>query len=426
MTLPQVATLPVITYTEAMDRCARRVATDPETLTRAASMIADVRERGDQAVRDYARQFGESGRIYAASELEAAAADLSTEQRALFGRVASRILAFANAQRGAFGDLTVAAGSATLSHRLAPVARAGCYVPAGSYPLPSTLLMTVVTARAAGVSEVVVCCPRPTPAILAAAAIAGASRVVALGGVQAIAAMALGLGGVPACDVVVGPGNRWVSAAKQLLSGDVRIDLPAGPSELIVVADETADVRTVAADLIAQAEHDEDALVVAIGLGGFDLAALESALKEQLGALPDTARAIGGRALSRGFCTWARARSDAVALVNAFAPEHLSVQTAAPRELVRQCEHYGAAFVGAAASEALGDYGVGPNHVLPTGGAARRYGALSVLNFLRLQTMVEAERFDASVQADCEALAVIEGLVGHARSIAVRRTAVTP
>jgi phosphoribosyl-ATP pyrophosphohydrolase/phosphoribosyl-AMP cyclohydrolase/histidinol dehydrogenase len=275
--------------------------------------------------------------------------------------------------------------------------------------------MTAVTARAAGVGSVWVASPRPAQVTLAAAAVAGADALLAVGGAQAIAALAWGAGPVPAVDVIVGPGNRWVTAAKQLVAGQVGIDLLAGPSELVVLADADADPAVIAADLLAQAEHDPDARPILVTPSVALADAVDAALSDQLSELPTAA--IAFEAVRNGFCVLVRDLAEGCAVCDRLAPEHLEVLTADADAVASRLRHYGGLFVGAASAEVLGDYGVGPNHVLPTGTAARFSGGLSVLHFLRVRTWLRLE----AGAADAAALARLEGLEGHARSAERRR-----
>ena len=277
--------------------------------------------------------------------------------------------------------------------------------------------MTAVTARAAGVGSVWVASPRPAPATLAAARIAGAEGVLAVGGAQAIAALAFGAGPVSPCDAVVGPGNRFVTAAKALVAGRVVIDGLAGPSELVVLADASADPRLVAADLLAQAEHDEDAVPTLVALDAAWVDRLDAELERQLATLPTAA--VARAALANGRAVLARDLGEACAVCDALAPEHLELQLIDPEPARARVRHYGALFVGAGAAEVLGDYGIGPNHVLPTGGTARARGGLSVLTFLRVRTWLELDDPAASAP-EAAALARMEGLEGHARAAELR------
>jgi phosphoribosyl-ATP pyrophosphohydrolase/phosphoribosyl-AMP cyclohydrolase/histidinol dehydrogenase len=248
---------------------------------------------------------------------------------------------------------------------------------------------------------------------LAAAHVANADALLCVGGAHAIAALAFGAGPVPACDVIVGPGNRWVTAAKQLVSGQVGIDMLAGPSELVVLADDSADPETVAADLLAQAEHDPDALPILVTTSDPLIDHVNEALRAQLAVLPTAETATA--AVSEGFAVLCATLDEAVDVCDALAPEHLEVMTQDAEALQLRLRHYGGLFVGHGAAEVLGDYGAGPNHVLPTGGTARQTGGLSVFTFLRVRTWLRMHA-PAELARDAAALARLEGLEGHARS----------
>jgi phosphoribosyl-ATP pyrophosphohydrolase/phosphoribosyl-AMP cyclohydrolase/histidinol dehydrogenase len=280
-----------------------------------------------------------------------------------------------------------------------------------------------VTARAAGVAEIWVATPRPSPITLAAAAVAGAESVLAVGGAHAIAALAYGIGGPPPCDVVIGPGNRWVTAAKKVVAGDVGIDMLAGPSELVVLADHTADAEMVAADLLAQAEHDPDALPVLVTTDVALAEAVDAALERQLVDLPT--REVAEAALHNGFAVVAGDFEEAAAVCNRLAPEHLQVLTENAGEAAQRLSHYGGLFIGGSSAEVFGDYGIGPNHTLPTGGVARYKGGLSVFDFLRVRTWLHMGDGPNTTVADAAALARLEGLEAHARA-AERRLAMLP
>jgi phosphoribosyl-ATP pyrophosphohydrolase/phosphoribosyl-AMP cyclohydrolase/histidinol dehydrogenase len=398
---------------EQLERVGRQ-ATDERTLAVAAQILREVREGGLAAARAHGQRLGDLGPhdpiVLGPEQMQGAWQGLPEDARGVLARTAERIARFARAHRETLRDGAHGHGG----WRYAPVSRAGCYAPGGRYPLPSSVLMTAVTAKVAGVAEVWVASPRPSPVTLAAAHLAGASSVLALGGAQAIGALAFGAGEVPRCDVVVGPGNRYVTAAKQLVAGQVGIDLLAGPSELVILADEGADPELVAADLLAQAEHDEDALPVLITPDGRLADRVDEVLERQLQDLPTapTARI----ALERGFVLVVRSLAEGIAACDALAPEHLALHVREPERL--SPAHYGALFVGDRSAEVLGDYGAGPNHVLPTGGTARSFGALSVTTFLRLQTWL---RLDESLPTgelweDVAALARMEGLEAHARA----------
>jgi phosphoribosyl-ATP pyrophosphohydrolase/phosphoribosyl-AMP cyclohydrolase/histidinol dehydrogenase len=389
----------------------------------AAGIVEEVRREGEPAVRRWAeslRDLAPGGpMVLGRDELGAALARLPRDRRAVLERVAGRISAFARAQREALSDLEMPVPGGRAGHRVAPVERAGCYAPGGRFPLPSSVLMTALTARVAGVPEVWVASPRPTDETLAAAALAGAKGLLAVGGAQAIAALALGAG-VPRCDAVAGPGNSWVNAAKLLLAGEAGMDLLAGPSELVVLADGTADAELVAADLLAQAEHDVEAFPVLLTDSASLLEAVDRALERRLAGL--SSREIALESLGRGFAVLTADLDEAIALADRLAPEHLQVMTADAPGVAARCRHYGGLFVGPGSAEVAGDYGAGPNHTLPTGGAARYSGGLSVLQFLRVRTWLRLDDpSEASpIYRDAVELASMEGLEGHRRAAAAR------
>lgn len=401
------------------------MAVDEDTLAKAAVIVREVKAGGDPALRVWAERLGDvapGGALMVPAEaLEAAYVALPEADQALLQRVAERVRAFAEAQRAALRDMVLALPGGRAGHTVAPVEAAGCYAPGGRFPLPSSVLMTAVTARTAGVARVWVASPRPAPMTLAAAHVAGADGLLAVGGAQAISALAYGTGSVGRCDVIVGPGNRWVTAAKKLVSGDVRIDMLAGPSELLVLADGTADAETIAADLLGQAEHDPDAIPVLVTTSEALREAVDEALERQLATLPtaETARA----ALGNGMALLAEDLDEAIATANRLAPEHLEVMVAEPWAVAPRLQHYGGLFIGSHAAEVLGDYGAGPNHVLPTGGTARYSGGLSVFDFLRVRTWLEVTAVEDAqgLVEDAVALARHEGLEAHARS-ALRRS----
>jgi len=397
-------------------------AVDEATRVTARSIVDSVRAGGEAVLREYATGLDglqpEAPLTLDRAAMERAADGIAPATRSLLERTAARIRRFAEAQRGALSTLDVPVPGGRAGHDVVPVEAAGCYAPGGRYPLPSSVLMTAVTARAAGVERVVVASPAPDPVVVAAAFIAGADSLLTVGGAQAIGALAHGVPGVcEPVDVIVGPGNRWVTAAKQYVFGDVGIDLPAGPSELVVLADGTADPSLVAADLLAQAEHDPDARTALITTDAALVPRVRAALAEQLEGL-DT-RAVAEQALAAGFAAVAPSLEEALAAVDGLAPEHLQLCLADPEGARRRLRHHGAAFLGERSAEVFGDYGVGPNHVLPTGGAARYSGGLSVFDFLRIRTWLRLDRPER-VADDVEALAQQERLTAHARAAAAR------
>lgn len=399
-------------------------AVDDLTLREAATIVGEVERDGEPALRRYAQRFGdlaEGGKLFLSRDALAQAAEqLTGEDLRLLERTRDSIRHFALQQRECLQPLDIAIGGGRAGHTLAPVKRAGCYAPGGRFPLPSSVLMTAVTARTAGVEEVWVASPKPSLHTLAAAYLAGADGLLAAGGAHAISALAFGCDPLPPSDIVVGPGNRWVTAAKQLVSGRVGIDMLAGPSELLVVADSSANPVLVAADLLAQAEHDVDARPMLLALDASLLDRVEAELQRQLALLAEPS--VAREALNHGFALLVDDRRQAARLCDQIAPEHLEVMLEEADTFAAQLNNYGALFLGAVSAEVFGDYGVGPNHVLPTGGTARYAAGLSVFTFLRIRTWLRLEAAMPETIADASRLARIEGLEAHARAAEARKT----
>jgi phosphoribosyl-ATP pyrophosphohydrolase/phosphoribosyl-AMP cyclohydrolase/histidinol dehydrogenase len=400
---------------------------DSTARDQAAAALALVKENGRAGLLELACKFGDipspdSKYVYDKNDLKAAFDGLTVSDQEVLRRTASRIRTFAMAQRSAINDMETAIPGGKAGHMIAPVKVAGCYAPGGRYPLPSSVLMTAVTARVAGVETVWIASPRPAPATLAAAYIADADGLLCIGGAQAIGAMAYGVDPVPPCDVIVGPGNKWVTAAKSLVSGLCAIDMLAGPSEVLVIADETCNTDTVAADLLAQAEHDTEARPIVISTSSRVVDEINERLQERLSVLPT--RATANEAVAKGFACVCSDINAAIALSDIVGPEHLEIHTENAEEVGKRCQNYGGLFIGTVSAEVLGDYGAGPNHVLPTSGTSRYTGGLSVFTFLRIRTwmnILETESPDAQTMInDCVSLARIEGLEGHARAAECR------
>ena len=397
----------------------------PTEIREEAEVIVErVRIEGEAAIREYATRFGErrpdQSLFITRDELRHQLDALPPSHRERLERIAERIHQFATAQRNALKSLSVNVPGGTVGHRIDPVDAAGCYAPGGRYPLPSSVLMTAVTARAAGVRSVWVASPRPAAITLAAAAIADVDGVLAVGGAHAVAGLAFGVGPTPSSDVVVGPGNLYVTAAKQFLAGAVAIDMLAGPSELVVIADDTAEPAWIAADLLAQAEHDPEAVPILVAMDPALIPAVEAELTTQLAGLPtaDTARA----ALKKGGVVACPDVEEAIRVSDAIAPEHLQLSVADAKDLALRLNHYGAIFIGEHSAEVFGDYGVGPNHVLPTSGTSRARGGLSVMDFLRVRTWIQLDGSGPSRELveDSAWMARQEGLEAHARAAELR------
>jgi histidinol dehydrogenase len=400
---------------------------DQSTLDKTRQIVNNVRDEGEEAVRAYATQFNERNQfeplVLGRPEMQAALDSLDTNDRALLERVAQRIRNFAIAQRNSLTDLHVEIPGGYAGHTVDPVESAGCYAPAGRYPLPSSVLMTAIAARVAGCERVVVASPGANPIMLAAAAIADADEFLAVGGAHAVSAMTHGFEGDESfrrCDVVVGPGNKWVTAAKQLVTGLVGIDMLAGPSELLILADSSANPKVVAADLIAQAEHDTDAVAMLIATDQSLINEVIDAIEEQLGELPtaDVAR----QALCNGFVICEPDIEKCISISDTIAPEHLEIIMADCEAVASKIKNAGAVFIGERSAEVFGDYGAGPNHTLPTGGTARFQAGLSVMQFLRVRTWLKLDSFESEdmLLKDTQRLAQLEGLAGHEKAAIMR------
>jgi len=391
-------------------------------------ILRDVRRHGDRALIRLTGKFDgvtltPDALPVPRTERRRALAALPAATRRALDTAARRIRAFHLKQRQTSWTFRDALG-VTLGQKIAPLARVGVYVPGGTAAYPSSVLMNVIPAKVAGVQEVcVVSPPSPQgddPALLAAAELAGADAIFRVGGAQAVAALAYGTPTIPRVDKIVGPGNVYVATAKRLVFGRVDIDMIAGPSEVLVIADRTADPAYVAADLLSQAEHDRLAAALCLTTSHKVARAVVHALGDQLARL--SRRAIAAAALRRfGAVIVARSRAEVVKLANAIAPEHLELAVKDPHAWLDDIHNAGAIFLGHLSTEPFGDYIAGPNHVLPTGGTARFSSPLGVYDFLKRTSVIEASpRAIANLGPDVVALAELEGLEAHARAVQYR------
>jgi histidinol dehydrogenase len=381
---------------------------------RVRQIVERVRTGGDRALGRFARQFdGVSGPLeISAADMRDAARLLPPDVRRAIRAAARHIARVSRSQLPRTTRTHVAPG-VSIEQRVVPLARVGCYVPGGRFPLPSSLLMTAVPARVAGVAEVIAVCPRPEPAVLAAAHEAGVARLFHIGGAHAVAAMAYGTATIPRVDKIVGPGNRYVAAAKALVAADCAIDFYAGPTEIVVVAG-SGRADWIAADLVAQAEHDPDARSIFVTWKRPLALRVAEAVKRQAAG-----REVAFQSLAaNGAAVVVETMEEAIALANRIAPEHLVVdrESIAQRPLTA-----GAVFVGSFAAQAAGDYATGSNHVLPTSGASRFRGGLSAADFVRVMSVQRLTRAGLSRLAPVILpLARAEGLSAHAASVEVR------
>ena len=394
-----------------LDRAARR---DLEFERRVARIVGDVRVRGDRALLSYARKFdGLTGSPeITRSEMERGAAAAGSDVRRAIAAAARNIRHVARRQVPR-GWTTKPVAGVTIEQRIVPLERVGCYVPGGRYPLPSSLLMTAIPASVAGVREIVAVCPKPDATVMAAAVEAGVTRLLRLGGAHAIAALAYGTATIPRVDKIVGPGNAFVATAKALVAADCGIDFFAGPSEILVVST-NGRPAWIAADLLAQAEHDADARAILVTPSAKLARAVADEVVRQM-PLDGPARDAIAR---NGAIVVTRSLDEAVALSQRMAPEHVVCDSAA---VAARLTRAGTVFVGHESAQACGDYITGSNHVLPTSGAARGRGGLTAADFVRVTTIQTLSRSGLkAVASHAISLAEAEGLGAHAASVRIR------
>lgn len=402
---------------------------DPTLIGQVSAIIDGVRQRGDPAIVEYTARFDRRSVTHirdltlSANELAEALAAISEVERAALEQAAQRIREYHEHQLAHSWSFEDQYGN-TLGQKITPLARAGIYVPGGKASYPSSVLMNTIPARVAGVHKVIMMVPAPdgdlNPLVLAAAAIAGVDEVFTIGGAQAIAALAYGTESVPKVDKIVGPGNRYVAEAKRQVFGSVGIDMVAGPSEILILADGSVAPEWLAMDLFSQAEHDEQAQAILISPDLAYLDRVEAAMVELLPSMPrrDIIRAS---LLGRGALIKVADMAEAIAISNLVGPEHLELATANADALVEHIEVAGAIFVGAMSSESLGDYCAGPNHVLPTSGTARFSSPLGVYDFQKRSSIISCSPDGArALGRVASVLARGESLVAHARSAELR------
>jgi histidinol dehydrogenase len=408
----------IVDSTQVGKLLARKAARFAEAENTVRPILDAVRKRGDKALLEYARKFDnfdrKSARVTEA-ELKAAEAQLSADFRKAIDTASNNIRAFAELQIPAAKSATISPGF-IVGQVVRPLDVVAAYIPAGRYPLPSTLMMTVIPAQVAGVPSICVTSPRPVPEILGTASLLGVDNVFLLGGAHAIAAFAYGTNTVPRADRIVGPGNIYVAAAKKLLAGEVGIDFIAGPTEILMIANE-GEPSWIAADMLAQAEHDTEASAILLTKSKRLANAVAKEIDKQLAGLP-TAKVAQKAIEKNSAIILVNSIAQAVEISNQFAPEHLSIPDAS---LLPGIRHAGSIFIGPHSPEAAGDYASGPNHVLPTSGAARLRGGLSAADYVKVISTQElsAQALEQLTPA-ITTLARAEGLEAHARSVEAR------
>jgi len=392
-------------------------------------IIKDIRKRGDAAIVEYTNRFDRMS-VESMAELEIPPARLqqaletiTPEQRTALETAAARVTAYAEHQKGESWSYTEADGT-VLGQQVTPLDRVGLYVPGGKAAYPSSVLMNALPAKVAGVPELIMVVPTPdgelNELVLAAAAIAGVDKVFAMGGAQAVAALAYGTESVPQVDKIVGPGNIYVATAKRMVFGACGIDMIAGPSEILVVCDGQTNPDWIAMDLFSQAEHDEDAQAILVSPDAAFIEKVQASIERQLSEMP-RADIIRASMEARGVLIHVPDMAAAIEVSNYIAPEHLELSVENPEEVVKQIRHAGAIFMGRYTAEALGDYCAGPNHVLPTSRTARFSSPLGVYDFQKRSSLINCSAAGASeLGKTASVLARGEGLVAHARSAEYR------
>ncbi|QHE77568.1 histidinol dehydrogenase [Hydrogenophaga sp. PBL-H3] len=412
--------------------------TDGAIEERVASILEDVKSRGDTAVLEYTARFDGldvsslSALELTQSELKAAFDGLPDAQRAALQAAARRVRSYHEAQKKAGGESWSYRDEdgTLLGQKVTPLDRVGIYVPGGKAAYPSSVLMNAIPAHVAGVAEIIMVVPTPrgekNPLVLAAAYVAGVSRAFTIGGAQAVAALAFGTATVPKVDKITGPGNAYVASAKKRVFGTVGIDMIAGPSEILVLADGSTPAEWVAMDLFSQAEHDELAQSILLCPDGAYIDEVQAAIDRLLPTMP-RATIIAKSLNDRGALIHTRSMEEACSISNRIAPEHLEVSSSEPHRWEPLLKHAGAIFLGAYTSESLGDYCAGPNHVLPTSGTARFSSPLGVYDFQKRSSLIEVSQTGAqSLGLIAAELAYGEGLQAHARAAELRLDEVPP
>lgn len=384
-------------------------------------IIADVRKNGNFAVKKYSEKFDgieTDCRELSEDEIENAVKSLDDEVLEALKFSVRNVEEFAKAQLGSVKNTMVQADGAILGHKIIPLEKVGCYIPGGNYPLPSTAIMTIVPAVVAGVKEIIAVSPKAKPVTVAAAKLAGATKIFNIGGVQAIAALAYGTETIDAVDKIVGPGNKYVATAKKIVYGDCGIDFVAGPSEVMVVADNSANPEFVAADLLAQCEHDKDARAYLLCFDRDFAVKVDKCARKFLETLQTADIARVSYEKSTAYVV--KDLQEAVEIANKKAPEHLELCLNEVENSVDLFRNYGSLFIGNYSAEVFGDYVSGTNHTLPTGRAARYTGGLSVFDYIKIQTFQKIENVEKFAKY-ASILAEQEGLFAHKLASDVRK-----
>jgi histidinol dehydrogenase len=385
-------------------------------------IIEDVKKNGDIAVIKYNKKFDNNNSktfLITPYQIKEAYKSVDKETINAVKFAAKNIKEFAIAQKKQLRDFEIKTNFGTIGQKIIPIEKVGCYVPGGNYPLPSTALMTIIPAKVAGSKEVIVCSPKISNEVIVASNLAGATKIFNIGGVQAISAMTYGTKQIPKVNKIVGPGNKFVTEAKRIVFGDVGIDFIAGPSEVLIIADDNANAKFVTADLLAQAEHDVNAKANLITTSKEIAKKVRKEMEKQLQEL--STKNVAKESLKNSKIIVVKSLSEAIGLANEFAPEHLELQLKNPKKIISKLKNYGSLFVGEKSAESLGDYCLGPNHTLPTNKAAKYTGGLSVRDFVKVVTVQKVTKTNKQIIFYSAKLAEVEGLDAHKKSAEIRK-----
>lgn len=395
-----------------------------EAISSVEEIVHDVKNNGDEAVKRYSKQFdNEDLETFLVSNGQILDAYKKVDKNTIkaIQKSINNVKKFSEKQLKSIRNLKTNIDGNELGHNIIPLESVGCYIPGGNYPLLSSAVMTIVPASVAGVKEIVACSPKIRPETIVAADLAGATKIYKVGGVQAIAAMAYGTESVPKVNKIVGPGNKYVTAAKKYVYGEVGIDFLAGPSEVMIIADETANPEFVSADMLAQCEHDIDARAFLICFSEEFVKKVEISAQKQLEKL--STKEIATQAFEKSFAIIVKSIDEAIEISNKKAPEHLEICIKNPKRIIDKLKNYGSLFIGNYSAEVYGDYCSGTNHVLPTNEVSKYSGGLSVFDFIKIQTyQIISKSGNKKISKFASDLAEKEGLQAHKLAADVRRT----
>lgn len=394
-----------------------------EAVSSVEEIVKDVKQNGDEAVKKYVTQFdGEDLDCFLVSKEEILDAYKKVDKETIKAvkRSIENVGKFAKKQLKSIKNVKTKIDSNELGHKIIPLERVGCYIPGGNYPLLSSAVMTITPANIAGVGEIIACSPKIKPEVIVACDLAGADKIYKIGGVQAIAAMAYGTQSIPKVNKIVGPGNKYVTAAKKYVYGEVGIDFLAGPSEVMIITDETANPEFVAADMLAQCEHDLDARAFLITTSANFANEAEICAKKQLESL--STREIASQSFEKSIAITVNSIEQAIKLANKKAPEHLEICYKNAKKDIDKYKNYGSLFIGNFSAEVYGDYCSGTNHVLPTNEVSKYSGGLSVFDFIKIQTyQIISRKGNCKISSYASQLAEKEGLQAHKLAADIRK-----